>query len=65
MFDTTLPADVAGVRRLARDGRLAGAAAAAPAPDLARLRGAVYAVAWPLVFARVTKPLERQRRRAR
>ncbi|WIV53270.1 hypothetical protein [Amycolatopsis nalaikhensis] len=56
------PADVDGVRRLARDGRLAGSASAAPPHDLARLRGAVYTVAWPLVFTRVTKPLERQRR---
>jgi hypothetical protein len=63
LFDTThRPADVAGVRRLAREGRLAGSAATAPPGDLARLRGAVYTVAWPLVFARITKPLERQRR---
>ncbi|MEV6872037.1 hypothetical protein [Amycolatopsis sp. NPDC051128] len=56
------PADVAGVRRLARDGLLAGSASAAPPRELTRLRGAVYAVAWPLVFARITRPLERQRR---
>ena len=56
------PADVAGVRRLARDGLLAGSASAAPPRELARLRGAVYAVAWPLVFARITRPLERRRR---
>jgi hypothetical protein len=56
------PADVAEVRALARDGRLAATAAAAPARDLARLRGAVYTVAWPLVFARITRPLEQQRR---
>jgi hypothetical protein len=56
------PADVAGIRELARAGRLAGSASAAPAPDLARLRGAVYTVTWPLVFARITKPLELQRR---
>jgi hypothetical protein len=67
LLDTTThapigPADVAGVRRLARDGRLAGSASAAPPGALARLRGAVYTVAWPLVFARITKPLERQRR---
>lgn len=55
------PADVAGVRRLARDGRLARSVSAAAPGDLARLRGAVYTVAWPLVFARITKPLERQR----
>ncbi|MFJ1765449.1 hypothetical protein ACIOD2_34345 [Amycolatopsis sp. NPDC088138] len=58
----TGPADVAGVRELARAGRLAGSASAAPARDLARLRGAVYTVTWPLVFARITKPLELQRR---
>jgi hypothetical protein len=58
----TGPADVAGVRELARAGRLAGSASAAPARDLARLRGAVYSVTWPLVFARLTKPLELQRR---
>ncbi|MFJ7215405.1 hypothetical protein [Amycolatopsis sp. NPDC098790] len=66
LLDTTFacagPVDVEGVRRLARDGRLAGSASAAPPGDLARLRGAVYTVAWPLVFARITKPLERQRR---
>ncbi|WP_410673297.1 hypothetical protein [Amycolatopsis sp. cmx-4-68] len=56
------PADVAGVRRLARAGRLAGSASAAPPGDLARLRGAVYTVAWPLVFSRITRPLERRRR---
>lgn len=61
MLDTTYPADVAGVRRLARAGRLAGSASDAPPGDLARLRGAVYSVAWPLVFTRITKPLERQR----
>ncbi|SFW75990.1 hypothetical protein [Amycolatopsis australiensis] len=66
LLDTTHapigPADVAGVRRLARDGRLAVAASTAPPGELARLRGAVYAVAWPLVFARITRPLERRRR---
>jgi hypothetical protein len=56
------PADVAGVRRLARAGLLAGSAEAAPPGALTRLRGAVYAVAWPLVFTRITKPLERRRR---
>ncbi|RSD10478.1 hypothetical protein [Amycolatopsis eburnea] len=59
MLDST---DVAGVRRLARDGLLAGSAAAAPPGVRARLRGAVYSVAWPLVFTRITKPLERRRR---
>ncbi|UOZ06320.1 hypothetical protein [Amycolatopsis sp. WQ 127309] len=58
----TRPADVAGVRELARAGRLARSASAAPPRDLARLRGAVYTVTWPLVFARITKPLELQRR---
>lgn len=56
------PADVAGVRELARAGRLARSASAAPPRDLARLRGAVYTVTWPLVFARITRPLELQRR---
>jgi hypothetical protein len=64
VLDTTGPADVAGVRRLARDGLLAGSAAAARPPTLARLRGGVYAVAWPLVFTRITKPLEHRRRHA-
>ncbi|HET6707201.1 hypothetical protein [Amycolatopsis sp.] len=64
MLDTTRPDDVAGVRRLARDGLLAGSAAAARPPDLARLRGGVYSVAWPLVFTRITKPLEHRRRHA-
>jgi len=58
------PSDVAGVRRLARDGLLAGSAAAARPGALARLRGGVYAVAWPLVFTRITKPLEHRRRHA-
>lgn len=63
MLDTTFPsAGVDVVRSLARAGRLAAAAAAAPPGELTRLRGAVYTVAWPLVFARITKPLERQRR---
>lgn len=65
MPETTHPvgaADVAGVRELAREGRLADAAAAALPGELARLRGAVYAVVWPLVFARLTRPLEQQRR---
>lgn len=68
MLDTIRPAigpsDVAGVRRLARDGLLAGSAAAARPGALARLRGGVYAVAWPLVFTRITKPLEHRRRHA-
>ncbi|WP_410645442.1 hypothetical protein [Amycolatopsis sp. lyj-346] len=64
MLDTTGPPDVAGVRRLARDGLLAGSAAAARPCALARLRGGVYTVAWPLVFTRITKPLEHRRRHA-
>ncbi|MGV9361877.1 hypothetical protein [Amycolatopsis sp. NPDC003731] len=64
MLDTTGPADVAGVRRLARDGLLAGSAADARPRALARLRGGVYTVAWPLVFTRITKPLEHRRRHA-
>ncbi|MCR6483151.1 hypothetical protein M8542_10010 [Amycolatopsis sp. OK19-0408] len=57
-YPSFAPSDV---RQLARAGRLAGSAAHAPPGDLARLRGAVYTVAWPLVFARITKPLERRR----
>ncbi|MGW4062758.1 hypothetical protein ACWEGE_31060 [Amycolatopsis sp. NPDC004747] len=64
MLDTTGPAEVAGVRRLARDGLLAGSAAAARPRALARLRGGVYTVAWPLVFTRITRPLEHRRRHA-
>ncbi|MEV6447791.1 hypothetical protein [Amycolatopsis sp. NPDC051716] len=64
MLDTTGPADVAGVRQLARDGLLAGSAAAARPRALARLRGGVYTVAWPLVFTRITKPMEHRRRHA-
>lgn len=64
MLGTVHPADVAGVRRLARDGLLAGSAAAAAPGALARLRGGVYSVAWPLVFARITRPLEHRRRHA-
>ncbi|WP_410613418.1 hypothetical protein [Amycolatopsis sp. lyj-109] len=64
MLDTTGPADVADVRRLAHDGLLAGSAAAARPSALARLRGGVYTVAWPLVFTRITKPLEHRRRHA-
>ncbi|MET8847395.1 hypothetical protein [Amycolatopsis sp. NPDC004625] len=64
MLGTVHPADVAGVRRLARDGLLAGSAAAAAPGALARLRGGVYSVAWPLVFTRITRPLEHRRRHA-
>lgn len=65
MLSSTLPpneqAEVAVLRRLARDGLLASSASSASPGRLARLRRAVYTVAWPLVFARITKPLEQQR----
>ncbi|WP_103348089.1 hypothetical protein [Amycolatopsis sp. CA-128772] len=64
MLGTVHPADVAGIRRLARDGLLAGSAAAAQPRALARLRAGVYSVAWPLVFTRITRPLEHRRRHA-
>ena len=49
------------VRELARRGELARSVAGATAPERRRLTGAVYEVAWPLVFARLTRRLELQR----
>ncbi len=45
---------------LARRGELATHAAAAPGVR-ARLTGAAYDIVWPIVFARITRPMERRR----
>jgi hypothetical protein len=49
--------EVALLRRLASEGTLAAAAAAAPRGDRL-LAGAAYEVAWPVVFHRLTRRLE-------
>jgi hypothetical protein len=54
-------ADIDELRGLARNGALAGSATRADADHLARLRGALYELAWPLVFERLTKRLELRR----
>ncbi|MDW5327527.1 hypothetical protein [Plantactinospora sp. KLBMP9567] len=49
------------LRDLARRGILAAEAAGAPPDEYARLAGTAYALAWPVVFNRVTRPVERRR----
>ncbi|MEU8154567.1 hypothetical protein AB0B94_12960 [Micromonospora sp. NPDC048986] len=49
------------LRDLARRGELAKAVASATPEIRARLSGAAYAIVWPVVFARVTRPMERRR----
>ncbi|MEU4221968.1 hypothetical protein [Actinoplanes sp. NPDC026623] len=49
------------IRELARAGGLAEAAGRAQGADRARLSGAVYEVAWPIVFTRLTRRLELSR----
>lgn len=59
----TVPAAVAtaaGLNALASSGRLAATAAHSPR-EHALLGSAVYAVAWPIVFSRVTRAVEMQR----
>jgi hypothetical protein len=52
---------VTDLRALARLGRLAATAAAAPPAVHAQLSAAAYTVTWPIVFARLTRPIERRR----
>ncbi|MEV5689701.1 hypothetical protein [Micromonospora globbae] len=49
------------LRDLARRGELAAHAAAAEPETRARLAGAAYDIVWPIVFARVTRPIENRR----
>ncbi|RAO19886.1 hypothetical protein GUI43_00523 [Micromonospora noduli] len=49
------------LRDLARRGELANVVASATPEVRARLSGAAYAIVWPIVFARVTRPVERRR----
>ena len=49
------------LRDLARRGELTAAAASATPEVHARLTGAAYAIVWPIVFSRVTRPMERRR----
>jgi hypothetical protein len=58
------PPPDARVRRLhdlAREGRLAAVAAAAEGAERLELTGAAYDVAWPIVFARLTRRVEQRR----
>jgi hypothetical protein len=54
-------AAVARFRTLASQGGLAAAVAKASPPEIAALTGAAYAVAWPVVYARLTRSLELRR----
>ena len=54
-------ADVQVLRDLAGAGRLAAAALAASPMQYAVLASAAYQVAWPVVFQRITRPVERRR----
>lgn len=49
------------LRELARDGRLAAVAAAAGHPERQTLSAAAYDVAWPIVFAQLTRRIEQRR----
>ncbi|MGC5052846.1 hypothetical protein ACLQ2S_15495 [Micromonospora sp. DT48] len=49
------------LRGLAHRGELATTMASATPEVRARLTGAAYAIAWPIVFTRVTRPMERRR----
>ena len=49
------------LRELAGGGHLAAYALTAAAGQRAALRAAAYEIAWPLVYQRVTRPLERRR----
>jgi hypothetical protein len=55
------PAAIGQLRGLADQGSLAAAVANAAPPEVAALTGAAYAVAWPVVYARLTRGLERRR----
>jgi hypothetical protein len=52
---------VGQLRTLAGQGGLAAAVAKASPPEVATLTGAAYAVAWPVVYARLTRGLELRR----
>jgi hypothetical protein len=54
-------AAVGHLRALAGRGDLAATVARAAPPDVATLTGAAYAVAWPVVYARLTRGLEMRR----
>lgn len=49
------------LRDLAREGRLAGAAAAAEDAEMRALRSAAYDVVWPIVYSRLTYRMEQRR----
>lgn len=53
--------DVRRLRELAREGRLASSVRTATPRQHAALAAAAYDLAWPVVFARVTRPVERRR----
>lgn len=52
---------VADLRSLASQGRLADTARSAPPDERAQLSGAAYALAWPIVFNRITRVNEQRR----
>jgi hypothetical protein len=61
-FDVTdLPGTVAQLRSLASQGLLAEVAQSASARERTRLTGAAFALAWPIVFNRVTRVHEQRR----
>lgn len=60
-FDPTDWLAVADLRSLASQGRLADAAQSAPAAERAQLTGAAFALAWPIVFSRITRVNEQRR----
>jgi hypothetical protein len=55
------PEPVANLRSLASQGRLADVALSAPARERTLLAGAAFALAWPIVFNRVTRVYEQRR----
>ncbi|MEV7628704.1 hypothetical protein [Actinoplanes sp. NPDC089786] len=59
--DQHRPGEVHRLRELAFAGRLASAALAATPVQYAALSAAAYELAWPLVFHRITRPVERRR----
>jgi hypothetical protein len=52
---------IANLRSLAGQGRLAAVAQSATAGERVRLTGAAFALAWPIVFNRITRVYERRR----
>lgn len=52
---------IANLRSLAGQGRLADVARAATAAERTRLSGAAFALAWPIVFNRITRVYEQRR----